>query len=150
MIKKAKKLVSLIGSTLTVLLVVVLSTIYPSQSLAVSSGAGIDARPAQYQTAKAFSQTFCDVIGTGLSKESALKIASRELYKAILDKSLWSNVLIIQDKGLKSYTTTEMIALTSSSIDHYCSNEWILSTKKENINTEAFLQAKIEEYFHEI
>ena len=74
MIERVKRLFSENASVVIVLIVFIFSAIFPSQTLASSSPIGIDARPAQYKTAKAFSQTYSEVITTGLSKESALKI----------------------------------------------------------------------------
>ncbi len=150
MISRVKNLFLALATHLMVLTLFLLSPLLPAQSLVMSSATGIDARPAQYQTVKAFSQTFCEVIKTGLSKESALKIASRELYKAILNRSLWSNIVLLDNGILKAYTTQEIIELTSSSINKVCGKELSIEANRGNINTKEYLESKIEEYFHEI
>ena len=150
MVKRIKRLFSEIAYVVISIIFFIFSALFPTQTLASSSSIGIDARPAQYKTAKAFSQTFCEVITTGLSKESALKIASRELYIAILNESLWSNVVIQDEVGLKSYNAKEIITLTSLSINNTCGKELELRSKRKDINIEEYLESRIEEYFHEI
>ena len=120
--------------------------LFPSIVLAESSSLTIDARPVQYKTVKEFSGKYCDAILAGLTKENALRLASRELYKSLFKQTFWSSAYITKGEEVKNFNSDKLILLASENIIRECGTDLGISGEQGIKSVEEYLNLEMDSY----
>ncbi len=85
----------------------------------------------QKKVAKGYSKKFCNAIGFGLSKESALKLAIKENEDPKFNLSLWKEIAVSGEKNIEEINGLLLADIVSSQIANDCGYPIGLSNEKE-------------------
>ena len=130
-----------------VMILFTFSILYPSTiTYAKPAPISIDARPMQYKAVKNFSGRFCSTILAGLTKDDALNIASREIYRIMIEPSAWTDAFLIRENSGHYLSAEELVFLSARNIIKECGRELDLSGEEGINNMKDYLEVKREEY----
>ena len=84
----------------------------------------------QYKVAKGYSSKFCNAIGMGVSKESAIKLSIKENTKAVFNPSLWFDLALRGEDEINEINKESLAFTISENIINDCGSVIGLTGRK--------------------
>ncbi len=116
----AKMNIKLINRTINIMAILIIITCHLALPVQVYSTELTRENSIQEKLAKNYSNKFCNAIGIGLSKESALKITIQENSDIKYNPTLWLRLALNSDQNLNDINQDQLINTVSSRIIDDC------------------------------
>ena len=102
-------------------LILILSLVFiPAKVNAIDDGDKFEVSKLQEKIAKGYSSKFCNAIGMGVSKESALRLTINENKEAVFNPMLWMELAVSGDKRINKIDSNTLASDVSSYVVDSC------------------------------